>query len=139
MAAARRAARCKGLLLEWTLHNFSREAVLVVRLEGDHEPEVARRFLQALGSACRTHSPQAVLIDRRRSALKFGTMSIYAHPEDYRQAGIVPPITIALVVAAITRDERFLENVFLNQGYRMQTFDDWRGAVAWVRGRRRSA
>lgn len=123
--------------MEWSLQYLPRRSVVLARLEGDYEPMVVPPFLQALGAACRQHSPRAVLIDRRRSALKLSTMSIYGHPQDYRNAGITPSLRIALVVAAKAADERFLENVFLNQGYRLKLFDDWRRAVTWVGDSRR--
>lgn len=129
----RKAARC----MEWTLHYLPRKAVLLARTDGVYEPEAARIFVQALGLGYQQHSPKVLMIDRRRSELKLSTMNIYAHPTAYGQAGIAPPAIIAVVVAAITADEQFLETVFRNQGYQMKTFCDWRRAVAWVLGSRR--
>lgn len=123
--------------MEWVLHYLPRHAVLLARIVGDYQTDASQLFLQALSLACQQHSPQAVLIDRRRSALKFSTMNIYAHPEEYRQAGISPSARIALVVTGISEDERFLETVFRNRGYNMKIFDNWRCAVAWARAWRR--
>ena len=109
--------------------------VCVIRASGTiRRPEDSLVLLRLAGEVAREKSCSRLLFDVREADIVGTTMGAYGAVIAPEEHGVSRQLRIAVVYSALTRDERFMEDVGVNRGSRaFKVFDDIGAAQEWVR------
>ena len=114
-------------------HNDS-DGICIVSVHGEHKRPADTILLQNLAQDIRHEKGCVKFIYDMREASITGTIS------DTFKTGLRPgkegferDFRIALVYSEILEDHKFMEDVLVNRGYQVRTFNDIDKAIIWLK------
>jgi hypothetical protein len=113
-----------------TVNNFCRVCVTGIF----HSPEDGTELKQFARNFYAQHGCQHFLFDMTRVGPPPDIMTAFNEGSPQGEmAQSLQPFKVAVLYPAITKVERFFENVAVNRGFRVNVFDDLNKAIEWVK------
>ena len=115
---------------EFTIH----KNYIEISTEGNADKDSSMAMAKALTDKMRNNKIKRALIDHSNLDSVIGSVfDIYDRPKILRIIGAILGIKIAEIVKPEHRDHfKFLETVFINQGYQFQLFSKKDQAIKWL-------
>lgn len=111
--------------------------IILVVITGDYALPEAKQVLMATAAAVQEYACHRVVVDMRNANRLLSVNEMFSAPAHYSDAFLktgkpVSSVMRAIVVAEMTQDTKFFENVMVNRGHRLRFFTDYAEAVAWL-------
>jgi hypothetical protein len=120
--------------MEWEIALQKNGEYLEVVTRGDSDKDGSLEMAVEILNRMRDGRIEKVLIDHRNlSSVRSEIGDIYRRPKEILQLGAPTSIRIAVIIKPEHNDHfRFLETVYLNQGFHFSLFYEREAAIDWL-------
>lgn len=123
--------------MAFTISYDERLKIIRVVITGDYALPDAKQVLTATAAAVKEYACPRVVVDMRNTNRLLSVNEMFSAPAHYSDAFLqtetpVSSVMRAIVVAEMTQDTQFFENVMVNRGHGVRLFTDYAEAVAWL-------
>ena len=122
--------------MPYEIYYDSIKECIMVSVQGELDLALLESMASSVVEIVREVGCKRILNDLRKSWVTEATIDIYNMPETAKQAGVFQACKRALVIGEKTKDFRFLETVFVNQGHQVRMFTGMAEAEEWLFGQR---
>jgi hypothetical protein len=121
--------------MEWHIEVHDEGSLVMLKVSGAATMEIMTQMAAETIEVARCHGISKFLIDGREMGFAVSDIVLYDLPGMAEEHGLLRTAQLAVVYSADstqTETFQFLENIFVNRGFRLHSFADMDDALAWL-------